>query len=244
MMTIEELEKLMQEHGLVIRAIPKKVRMVCHPADQNNYPDGRVRYLEEYGRPMLVRESVPENAGKFLIESARTTDPSIHFQGTCFDTLEDALNAVTGIGTEAYFDTFFHLITKKEAKKAWDHGDRSFLVLAPDGSDRYADCFDSWDAIENTYPDAYFGYEKDQSIVRTAALITVWDDGHSYTRGCEVNVKTKEVLDLISTFIGSDGPYQEVLLLDGKRYPVSKTEVLDHSTYWHVPREEESHDRS
>ena len=61
---------------------------------------------------------------------------------------------------ERYFSEWFDIIPKHDAKMLWEDGDRSFLVLASDGSDRYADCFESWEEIETTYSDALFGLEK------------------------------------------------------------------------------------
>lgn len=61
---------------------------------------------------------------------------------------------------ERYFSEWFDIIPKHDAKMLWEDGDRSFLVLASDGSDRYADCFESWEEIEVTYPYALFGLEK------------------------------------------------------------------------------------
>ena len=61
---------------------------------------------------------------------------------------------------ERYFSEWFDIIPKHDAKMLWKDGDRSFLVLASDGSDRYADCFESWEEIEATYPDALFGLER------------------------------------------------------------------------------------
>ena len=63
------------------------------------------------------------------------------------------------VGTKEYFSEWFDIIPKHDAKMLWEDGDRSFLVLASDGSDRYADCFESWEEIETTYPDALFGLE-------------------------------------------------------------------------------------
>ena len=62
---------------------------------------------------------------------------------------------------EEKFLQFFRIISKTEAKKIWNTGNRNFLVLAHDGSDRYADCFETWEEIENSYPDALFGLEKE-----------------------------------------------------------------------------------
>lgn len=61
---------------------------------------------------------------------------------------------------ERYFLEWFVLIPKSDAKMLWDDGERSFLVLASDGSDRYADNFESWEEIEHSYPDALFGLER------------------------------------------------------------------------------------
>ena len=61
---------------------------------------------------------------------------------------------------ERYFSEWFDIISKHDAKILWEDGDRSFLVLASDGSDRYADCFESWEEIETTYPDSLFGLKK------------------------------------------------------------------------------------
>lgn len=58
------------------------------------------------------------------------------------------------------FSKWFDIISKPDAKMLWEDGNRSFLVLASDGSDRYADNFESWEEIEATYPDALFGLEK------------------------------------------------------------------------------------
>ena len=64
------------------------------------------------------------------------------------------------VGTKEYFSEWFDIIPKHDAKMLWEDGDRSFLVLASNGSDRYADCFESWEEIEATYPDALFGLER------------------------------------------------------------------------------------
>lgn len=61
---------------------------------------------------------------------------------------------------ERYFLEWFDLIPKSDAKMLWDDGDRSFLVLSSDGSDRYASNFETWEDIEQSYPDAYFGLER------------------------------------------------------------------------------------
>lgn len=58
---------------------------------------------------------------------------------------------------ERYFEEWFSIIPEHDAKILWDDGDRSFLVLRKDGSDAYADCYDSWEEIPE---DALFGLDK------------------------------------------------------------------------------------
>lgn len=60
---------------------------------------------------------------------------------------------------ERYFEEWFNIIPKHDAKILWDDGDRSFLVLRKDGSDAYADCYDSWEEIPE---DALFGLDKEE----------------------------------------------------------------------------------
>lgn len=64
------------------------------------------------------------------------------------------------IGTKEYFSEWFDIIPKSDAKMLWDDEDKSFLVLARDGTDRYADNFETWEEIEQSYPDALFGLER------------------------------------------------------------------------------------
>ena len=64
------------------------------------------------------------------------------------------------VGTKECFSEWFDIIPKHDAKMLWKDGDRSFLVLASDGTDRYADNFESWEDIEHSYPDALFGLER------------------------------------------------------------------------------------
>lgn len=60
---------------------------------------------------------------------------------------------------ERYFSEWFDIIPKSDAEALWNDGDRSFLVLSSDGSDRYASNFESWEDIEAAYPGALFGLE-------------------------------------------------------------------------------------
>lgn len=61
---------------------------------------------------------------------------------------------------ERYFSEWFDIIPKSDAEALWNDGDRSFLVLSSDGSDRYASNFERWEDIEAAYTDALFGLER------------------------------------------------------------------------------------
>lgn len=91
-MDIKELEKIMIEHGLVIRAVPKKVRSVFEKQHIDKFPDGKIEYLERYKREVLVVDQVPKNAGKFIIECAESACATIRFSGEKFyDSVEEAV---------------------------------------------------------------------------------------------------------------------------------------------------------
>ena len=64
------------------------------------------------------------------------------------------------VGTEEYFSEWFIIIPKEDAKKLWKNKKKDFLVLSSDGTDRYADNFETWEEIEMSYPDALFGFER------------------------------------------------------------------------------------
>lgn len=98
-MTVKELETAMKEHGAVIRTIPVRQRSIFEVEWKDRYPHGTITYLEGYDREMLVVESVPEHAGKFLIESIVVTGSvgatdDAWFRGKYFDTLEDVVDAL------------------------------------------------------------------------------------------------------------------------------------------------------
>lgn len=91
-MDIKELEEIMVSHGVVLRAIPKKTRSIYERYHIDKYPRGTIQYLEEFKREMLVFESIPENAGKFIFECEKNTSATVHFSGKkYFDSIEQAV---------------------------------------------------------------------------------------------------------------------------------------------------------
>ncbi len=94
-MTIEALGQLMVEHGACIRATPNIVRDVLEARHINEYPDGKIVFLPEYKRNMLVVEKIPKHAGQFLVKTGLSTMARVDFNGAEFyDTLEDAVAAI------------------------------------------------------------------------------------------------------------------------------------------------------
>lgn len=67
------------------------------------------------------------------------------------DVLDDPYNR------ERYFAEWFNVIPYSDAKQLWEDGDRSFLVLRSDGTDAYADSYESFEDIPH---DSYFGFDK------------------------------------------------------------------------------------
>lgn len=90
-MTIEELEHLMVEHGIVLRAIPNTVREILEVRYRDEYPDGKVVYLEEFHREMLIVEHVPKHAGEFLMECRQGTSQMVPFNRIFYKSISEAI---------------------------------------------------------------------------------------------------------------------------------------------------------
>ena len=90
-LTIEELERLMVEYGIVLRAIPTTVREILEVRHKDEYPDGKVVYLEEFHRDMLVVERVPKHAGEFLMECRQGTSEMVQFRRIFYKSIGEAI---------------------------------------------------------------------------------------------------------------------------------------------------------
>ena len=96
-MDILELEKIMKEKGLVIRAIPNEVKCIYDSYHIKDFPEGKLEYISQFDREMCVVMQKPKNAGKFMIESAKHTYMDVKFNNTeYFDTIQDAINYIMG----------------------------------------------------------------------------------------------------------------------------------------------------
>lgn len=94
-MDIHELGQLMVEHRACLRAIPNKVRSVLEASHADEYPTGKIVFLPEFKREMLVVESVPDHAGQFLVKTGLGTMAMVDFNNLKFyETLEDAIKAM------------------------------------------------------------------------------------------------------------------------------------------------------
>lgn len=92
-MTIKDLQNLMVEYGLVIRAIPPTARIVVELRHKDKYPNGHAQYLEAFKREMWVEEIENIHAGQFAVEQCRSTTATVHFSGKKFyHSLEELAN--------------------------------------------------------------------------------------------------------------------------------------------------------
>ena len=87
---IERLGYLMVKHGAAIRAVPEVTRTVL---EKNKADDtGYLKYLPKYKRVMFIKETVPANAGKFLLSFKNREGAAVKFSNKrCFDTIEDII---------------------------------------------------------------------------------------------------------------------------------------------------------
>lgn len=88
--TLNQLSELMTRHGAVIRAIPQKKRHLYEKELKSLYPDGKIEYVDEFKREMLVQYTAPQNAGKFYLTFANHTMQTVIFNNSLiFDSLEE-----------------------------------------------------------------------------------------------------------------------------------------------------------
>jgi len=87
----------MVEHGVCIRAVPNRWNKILEAQHINEYPDGKIVFLPEYKREMLVVDTVPKCAGKFLVKTGLGTGAGVNFTGGEFyDSLEEVVDAIMG----------------------------------------------------------------------------------------------------------------------------------------------------
>ena len=103
MMTLVELEKILIEHGVALRAIPAEMYEVYEKAHAEKFPDGQIIYLDEFKRKMLVRKRTPQNAGKFVFEYNCGTGCMVRFSGQqYYDSIEEAIGSLLRLERPGY----------------------------------------------------------------------------------------------------------------------------------------------
>lgn len=99
---LDEISAILMEHGASIRIIPKEhwsVFEVCH---KDMYPDGVVKYLDEYKREMLVVQKENPHAGKVNVGFSTTATGTVTFEPTFYDSVEDAVDYIAGLPIKDY----------------------------------------------------------------------------------------------------------------------------------------------
>ena len=98
--TVAELEKIMIEKCIAIRAMPKEVRGIYEKSNfkrfskDKKYTSCEIKYLKDFKREMCVVKSIPKGAGKFVIEQAKSNMSDVNFHGIYFDSIEDAVKSI------------------------------------------------------------------------------------------------------------------------------------------------------
>jgi len=103
-MTIEELEKIMVEKGISIRAIPMKI--VEHWSIQDKHiPHCKNEIVYIKGKAFEKKIKIPENGGKFMIVENCGNSQMVNFKkwnrdftgpekNLYFDSIEDAIKSI------------------------------------------------------------------------------------------------------------------------------------------------------
>ncbi len=81
----------MVENAITIKAIPEKVVSIFEKSHLDKYPNGRIQYLDKYKREMLVVETVPKNAGKFVIGVNTGNSSVVRYEGKFYNSIEEAV---------------------------------------------------------------------------------------------------------------------------------------------------------
>jgi len=99
---MELLEKVMVEHGIVIRAIPYEHSGTLEVRHKDKYPNGIVCYDEKHGRNMLKITEKNSKGGKFIITTAGWQGTYINWGKPVifYDTLEQAINSIVKVNLQ------------------------------------------------------------------------------------------------------------------------------------------------
>lgn len=96
-MNIQELEKIMIEHGVIIRAITPYHISVYEVRHKDKYPNAEEYYDERFKRNMIRVKTEHSNdvAGKFIIETMEDTSSTVKFYKPVFyNSIEEAIQSL------------------------------------------------------------------------------------------------------------------------------------------------------
>lgn len=96
-MTIQELEKIMIENGITIRAIPKEIVSYWYIQDKGIPNCKNEIGYNKRGRALKKIVNIPKNGGKFIIKSNCDNGDIISFRGLeleYFDSIEHAIKSI------------------------------------------------------------------------------------------------------------------------------------------------------
>ena len=100
-MKVSELEALLRKHSAVIRFLPQKTKKIVEKRHKNQFPNGKIQYIESFHREMLVveEEVLPNLAGKILLAENHTTNSTVTFsKELIFTSLEEVYDYLKGKG--------------------------------------------------------------------------------------------------------------------------------------------------
>lgn len=94
-MTMQELERLMVEYGIVIRAIPHYHTSTIDVRHKGQYPE-EVEYFDpRFNRNMLKIKEANHHGGKFIITKMTFTGVTVPFYDQkYYDSIEEAVTAL------------------------------------------------------------------------------------------------------------------------------------------------------
>jgi len=94
-MTTQEIEQIMIEKGITVRAIPKKI--ISHwTIQEKNIPNCKNKIIyNEKGKPFEEKIKVPENGGKFIIVNNCGNDSLVNFKNCkYFNSIDEAIKSL------------------------------------------------------------------------------------------------------------------------------------------------------
>ena len=96
MTDLEKIERLMIKYGVSIRAIPEVSEMIVETRHMDQYPNGKIIFLQEFGREMLIVQKHHKFGGKFVMQSKCGSQSIVRFNtdkvyGSIEEILEELL---------------------------------------------------------------------------------------------------------------------------------------------------------